>query len=416
MRAKGKSMDNAGLFDQETLPSESVTFTPTRTAGLARLEKFLSRTAQHYERNRNYDFGPERRSNISVLSPWIRHRLITEEDVLQLTLARHSPSSAEKFIQEVFWRGYFKGWLEQHPSVWINYKRDLTQKFDTLTSNSFVNADYHTAIEGRSGIDCFDHWAHELIETGYLHNHTRMWFASIWVFTLGLPWQLGADFFMQHLLDGDPASNTLSWRWVSGLHTKGKSYLARPSNIAKFTDGRFDPVGQLSPTAVPLIEDFDHPSLPIPASDALPDAPFVLLVTPEDCQAPALWADKATNVLALPTTKQDRQSDRVHAFKTKALQDSVAGWDATLLTSDWIIQIIETARAASTHHIVTAYVPIGPDADQLDTANAALAEAGMQLHRVRRPYDTLTWPHANKGFFKVKKQIPKILHGLGLAS
>ena len=121
-------------------------------------------------------------------------------------------------------------------------------------------------------------------------------------------------------------------------------------------------------------------------------------------------------MLALPTPKQDRQSDRVHAFKTKALQDSVAGWDATLLTSDWIIQIIETARAANTHHIVTAYVPIGPDADQLNTANAALAEAGMQLHRVRRPYDTLTWPHANKGFFKVKKQIPKILHGLGLAS
>ena len=50
-----------------------------------------------------------------------------------------------------------------------------------------------------------------------MHNHVRMWFASIWIFTLNLPWQLGADFFMQHLLDGDPASNTLSWRWVAGI-------------------------------------------------------------------------------------------------------------------------------------------------------------------------------------------------------
>jgi deoxyribodipyrimidine photo-lyase len=64
----------------------------------------------------------------------------------------------------------------------------------------------------------------ELVETGYLHNHARMWFASIWIFTLRLPWELGADFFLRHLLDGDAASNTLSWRWVAGLHTKGKHY------------------------------------------------------------------------------------------------------------------------------------------------------------------------------------------------
>ena len=63
-----------------------------------------------------------------------------------------------------------------------------------------------------------------------------MWFASIWIFTLNLPWQLGADFFMQHLLDGDPASNTLSWRWVAGIQTKGKNYLARKSNIEKYSN------------------------------------------------------------------------------------------------------------------------------------------------------------------------------------
>ena len=96
---------------------------------------------------------------------------------------------------------------------------------------------------GATGIDCFDAWARELVATGYLHNHARMWFASIWIFTLRLPWELGADFFLRHLIDGDPASNTLSWRWVAGLQTAGKTYLATAENIARFTGGRFAPQG-----------------------------------------------------------------------------------------------------------------------------------------------------------------------------
>ena len=92
---------------------------------------------------------------------------------------------------------------------------------------------------GATAIEPFNDWVRELKETGYLHNHARMWFASIWIHTLELPWYLGADFFLKHLLDGDEAVNTLSWRWVAGLHTKGKTYLARASNIEKYTNGRY---------------------------------------------------------------------------------------------------------------------------------------------------------------------------------
>ena len=96
-------------------------------------------------------------------------------------------------------------------------------------------------------------WVEELVNENYLHNHTRMWFASIWIFTLNLPWQLGANFFMRHLLDGDSASNTLSWRWVAGLQTIGKHYLATASNISKFTNNVHKPQN-LNEDALPLNE------------------------------------------------------------------------------------------------------------------------------------------------------------------
>ena len=164
--------------------------------------------------------------------------------------------------------GYFKGWLEQHPTVWTAYRDDVANLVVHLCDHEGLAQRYEWAVSGQTGISCFDAWAAELVETGYLHNHSRMWFASIWIFTLKLPWQLGADFFYRHLIDGDPASNTLSWRWVGGLHTRGKTYLARPSNIEKYTEGRFAPYGQLAPSAAPLSEDTSHQRQPLRTADA----------------------------------------------------------------------------------------------------------------------------------------------------
>ena len=122
-------------------------------------------------------------------------------------------------------------------------------------------------IRDRTNIDCFNEWVKELKENNYLHNHTRMWFASICIFTLELPWQLGAEFFMQHLYDGDAASNTLGWRWVAGVQTQGKHYLASEWNIKKFTNNRFQNI-KLNENAPPKVseksyqiikEDFNNP-------------------------------------------------------------------------------------------------------------------------------------------------------------
>ena len=196
------------------------------------LLSYLPKTGKYYEANRNYSEDRSNNNTTSLLSPFIRYRLISEEQVLEEVLKKYDLRECEKFIQEIYWRTYWKGWLEHRPSVYSDYLEDRNKLIEEFGNKKF----YLNAISGNTNLSFFNNWVNNLKENGYLHNHVRMWFASIWIFTLNLPWQLGADFFMQHLLDGDPASNTLSWRWVAGIHTKGKNYLARKSNIEKYSN------------------------------------------------------------------------------------------------------------------------------------------------------------------------------------
>ncbi len=198
----------------------------------ALLSKYLPKTGSYYNSKRNYSYDFENKvHSTSLLSPYIRYRLLSEEDIIKKVLAIHPFLKVEKFIQEIFWRTYWKGWLEHREEVYADYlseKNFLLQEYD-------IKSEYQKVIKGETKIDFFNNWVNNLKEDGYLHNHVRMWFASLWIFTFNLPWQLGANFFMENLLDGDPATNTLSWRWVAGLQTKGKHYLARKDNISKFS-------------------------------------------------------------------------------------------------------------------------------------------------------------------------------------
>ena len=225
-------------------------FEASRAKALNQLNNFIDNGLAEYSKFRNFDFGPEKRTNISCLSPYITHGIINEKEVIQKALSKFSFSKNEKFIQEVLWRTYWKGWLELRPNVWTDYLVELNQ-----IKNEFQNnKNYLSAIEGKTDIECFNEWVNELKENNYLHNHTRMWFASIWIFTLELPWQLGAEFFMQNLYDGDAASNTLGWRWVAGVQTQGKHYLASEWNIKKFTNNRFQNI-KLNENAPPKISE-----------------------------------------------------------------------------------------------------------------------------------------------------------------
>lgn len=372
-------------------------FEPTRAAGLDRLAEFAPKGGRAYQDGRNFDGSASGKSVASRLSPWLRHRLISEHEVLNAVLAHHTSHAAAPFVQEVFWRGYFKGWLEHHPSVWTAYRSALAPLLDAPP------AGYGQAIAGQTGIACFDHWCATLRASGYLHNHARMWFASIWIFTLRLPWELGAAFFLDHLVDGDPASNTLSWRWVAGLHTKGKHYLARAENIARFTQGRFNPVGQLNETAPPLHEDQTHALGAVDLSTADLPHKAIRLLTEEDCLEPLATGDTGGAVLGIVSPGASRFGQE--AVKNSAHQRG----GAVYIGDDWSQAIKAAADRHGTQDVITARLPTGFVKDGMQRAERRLAADGITLHQVLRPYDAMVWPHANKGFFKLKKQIPQFL-------
>ncbi len=384
---------------------------PTREAALERLAEFLPRAGAAYEEHRGVDPGPGERRGVSGLSPWIRRRLITEEEVIAAVLAVHRFSDARKFVDEVCWRTYWKGWLELRPEVHRRFVADCRRLDELLASDAALEARVSRAVAGDTGIDCFDAWAGELVDTGYLHNHARMWFASIWIFTLALPWQLGARFFARHLLDGDPASNTLSWRWVAGLHTRGKHYVARAANIREYTLGRFDPVGRLDEHARPLDE-----ADPLPAPRAAPPGdvvrtPRVALLLHDEDLHPESWGLRAevAGVATLAGRRADGLADR---FAAGALADggrrasSVFGVSVEDVPPD---DLAAWARGLGATEVVTAYAAVGPAAEMLDVAGNRLEAAGLRLVRLVRPWDSRAWPWATGGFFRFRERIPELV-------
>ena len=394
----------------------------SREEALVLLAAFLPKAGTSYTRNRNFDLGAGQHKHVSQLSAYIKRRIITEEDVLKKVLSAHSLNEAGKFIDEIFWRTYFKGWLESRPHIWMQYCADVHHLTHELQTQSGLRDRWAAACLGETGIDCFDAWAKELAETGYLHNHARMWFASIWVYTLQLPWQLGADFFLRHLLDGDAASNTLSWRWVVGLHSVGKTYLARAENIQRFTNGRFAPKGlaQVAPplndtasTMAPKIIDPPNPYLEGRKTGLLlhsDDLNIAHLTQYSDCIASATYrpVDAGTMLVSSP---------KLLEFNNAALDAATKRWKPNLLNCCDVTTpegILSWALENKLEQIVTPYAAVGNTSQMLEKCSRLLSNHGVQLTQVMREYDIVSWPYATKGFFKFREKIPKILTSLSI--
>jgi deoxyribodipyrimidine photo-lyase len=433
--------------DAQQEQASPVSDSATRWDALCALGAFLPKAAA-YARGRNFD-RPGQQA-VSELSPYIRTRLITEREVIEQVVQAHGYSAAEKYIQEVAWRTYWKGYLEQRPGIWARYQKELQQHKESLSGE--LGRRFEAARSGSTGIDCFDVWSQQLVETGWLHNHARMWFASVWIFTLKLPWQLGAAFFMEHLLDGDPASNTLSWRWVGGLHTRGKHYLARAANISRYTGGRFNPVGQLDESAGPLPADGSFESVPLPAVDSLKDAdlpslsfcPAGLLVTPDDLtpESGELAETPFTSISVFSANDildTFKASPTVRNFLSEAVLDTcerLAGhWDGRITechrevipsvgkaspsnvgrrermrvyggtVDNWVQSVLTWAKNENLKSVWMLRPPTGPWADALPGLITALRDRNIRLFQYRRRWDSLHWPHATSGYFRFKKSL-----------
>ena len=392
-------------------------FPLTRDDALARLKDFVPLAGRAYAARRNHDGGPDGKATTSLLSPAIRRRLVSEAEVAATAIAAHGFTGAEKFVQEVCWRTYWVGWLQQRPEIWTRWQADVVRMEAMLAEDGKWQRRYHQAMAGTTGIDCFDTWVHELIETGWLHNHVRMSFASIWCFTLRLPWQLGAAFFYKHLLDACPASNTLGWRWVVGLQTAGKTYLARADLIRDLSGGRFRVEAKLASEAPPWPADDVPQASPVArVQRADPTARTGLFVTTEDTSLETLALPGTILALAATPDIGGTPAPLKHQVAMAMLADGLTRAATRLGLEPERVDAtfgVDAMRDWAARHrltqIITADAPLGPVKDRLDVLAPALAADGVQLVRLRRAWDDVAWPHAKKGFFPFKAAIPKLL-------
>ena len=370
-------------------------FKTSRKEALEVLENYVEKEITNYNSKRNFDFGPLNRENVSCLSPYITHRLITEYEVTKKVLIIHPHQKVEKYIQEIFWRVYWKGWLELRPKVWSDFIEDLK----TIEENE----NYQKAINAQTDIQCFNDWVRELKENNYLHNHTRMWFASIWIFTLKLPWQKGAEFFMKHLLDGDAASNTLSWRWVAGLQTKGKHYVAQAWNISKFTNNKYQKV-ELNENALPLTDTREY-KLKAPEISKEDIGSDTLLFFENDLNIESLKLKKYQNIFCIFISNEKRKiklDEKVLNFKKKIIDDQTKRFPDTKVLEE--TQFEELAEKTKNFDII--YPSIG---ENLSFLKLIKKKKNLEYNFLVREGDEFCWQFSNKGYFNFKSNIPKII-------
>ena len=374
-------------------------FEPSRAQATNKLDNFVENNLSEYSRLRNFDFGPDKRSNISCISPYISHGILNELEVIDKALKKFSFSKNEKFIQEVLWRTYWKGWLELRPNVWTDYIIELK----IIREKYKDNKDYLNAIDGNTNIECFNEWVKELKEFNYLHNHTRMWFASIWIFTLNLPWQLGAEFFMKHLYDGDAASNTLGWRWVAGIQTQGKHYLASEWNIKKFTNNRFNNIN-LNENAPPkvsekiykaVLKDFNNPV-------SLDEQNLIIFDNNLSFEFTDFKDRKFKKIYLVNNNNDSRNiklSEKTMKFKTNLIQDQKRRLDEKSLDCE----IIDIGNLKTIENSYLLYPCVGENLDFLTSQGI------NNIKFLYRNLDRSSWKYCNKGFFNFKKYIPTII-------
>ncbi|MEY3334913.1 MAG: hypothetical protein RLZZ176_3218 [Cyanobacteriota bacterium] len=182
-----------------------------------------------YAKTRNFLTG-----DVTKLSPYIRHGVLSLREIREYILQRvKNPDDADKLINELAWRDYWQRlYIKLGNGIWENQEEYKTG-YKTTNYAPQLPADISN---GTTGLFCIDKFSQELQQTGYLHNHIRMWLAAYIIHWRHIQWQAGAKWFLQHLLDGDPASNNMSWQWVASTFSH-KPYFFNRENLERYTKG-----------------------------------------------------------------------------------------------------------------------------------------------------------------------------------
>jgi len=186
---------------------------------------------RRYAGTRNYLDGA-----VTQLSPYLRHGLLSLDQVRRHAVALAGSARAiPKFISELAWRDYWQRlYVLLGAGVWLD-----REEYKTGFTASQYSAELPAALQtGATGLPCIDAFIHGLHTTGYVHNHARMWLAAYVVHWRRVRWQTGAQWFLTHLLDGDAASNNLSWQWVASTFSH-KPYFFNRENLEKYTRGAY---------------------------------------------------------------------------------------------------------------------------------------------------------------------------------
>ncbi|NDJ62700.1 MAG: deoxyribodipyrimidine photo-lyase [Chloroflexi bacterium] len=203
---------------------------PEQVGGRRAAEAALGKLdPQRYAKTRNALSGA-----VSRLSAYLRYGVLSLAEVRDAALGKVSRrQDAEKYVNELGWRDY---WQRLYAEIGDGIWQDREAYKTGFHADQYADDLPEDIAAGTTGLVCIDAFSRELRETGYLHNHARMWMAAYVVHWRRVKWQAGARWFLTHLLDGDPASNNLSWQWVASTFSH-KPYFFNRANLERYTDG-----------------------------------------------------------------------------------------------------------------------------------------------------------------------------------
>ena len=230
-----------------------------------------------------------------------------------------------------------------------------------------------------------------------------MWFASIWVFTLELPWQLGAEFFMKHLFDGDAAANTLGWRWVAGVQTQGKNYLASEWNIKKFTNNRFNNI-KLKENAPPKTTNkiYSASKFEFNNPQSLEEKNLLIFENSLSFEISDFNNQKFRKIFLVSNKNENRTielSEKLIKFKSQLIEDQKKSLEQRSINCE-VVDLSEIQNISESSYGL--YPTVGENLDYINTNN-------LKIEFLYRKLDQFSWQYCNKGFFNFKNYIPKIV-------